>query len=118
MTKIKFVFNINGKKVTKEPKEAIAILRKDYAEIKELCDNIAKDLITGAQLLETIEGLIVEAKKALTSAKEEKPAKVTPKKRGRPAKVVAPAPKKRGRPAKAVSPVKKIKKAIKTRKAK
>lgn len=33
MTKNKFIFNIDGKEVVKEPKEALKILKKDYEDI-------------------------------------------------------------------------------------
>lgn len=126
MTKTKFIFNINGKRVEKQPKEALAIYKKDKKDIKAICDNTAKDLMAGIELLKLLDGFIEKAKQAIkgTPAKKRgRPAKKTTiekpvaKKRGRPAKVVAPAPKKSGRPAK-VNPVKKIKKAIKARKAK
>ena len=137
MTKTKFIFNINGKRVEKEPKEALAIYKKDKKDIKAICDNTAKDLMAGIELLKLLDSLIEKATQAIkgTPAKKRgRPAKKTAvvsknggkpskiekpvaKKRGRPAKVVAPAPKKRGRPAK-VNPVKKIKRAIKARKAK
>lgn len=112
MTKTKFVFNIDGKKVTKTPAEAIEILQNDRKEISDICDSHVRDLAKGIELLAVIDSLIEEAEKSIKEPASKKEAKPTAKKRGRPAKVVAPAPKKRGRPAK-VNTIKQIKKSIK-----
>ena len=108
MTKIKFVFNIDGKRVEKEPKEALKIYKRDYKEGKELCSKISSDLIVALDLLRSLEVLMEEAKKAM------KEPTVVSKKGTKPSKIEKPAKK-----AVKANPVKKIKKAIKSkRKAK
>lgn len=112
MTKIKFVFNIDGKRVEKEPKEALKIYKRDYKEGKELCSKISSDLIVALDLLRNLETLMEEAKKAMKEPSK-KPAVVS-KKGTKPSKIEKPAKK-----AVKANPVKKIKKAIKSkRKAK
>ena len=115
MTKIKFVFNINGKRVEKEPKDALKIYKRDYKEGKELCSKIARDLMVGLDLLRNLEVLMDEAKKSMKKpVKTEKKSTVVSKKGTKPSKIEKPAKK-----AVKTNPVKKIKKAIKSkRKAK
>lgn len=115
MTKTKFVFNIDGKKVEKEPKEALKIYKRDYKEGKELCSKISSDLIVALDLLRNLEVLMEEAKKAMKKpVKTEKKPAVVSKKGTKPSKIEKPAKK-----AVKANPVKKIKKEIKSkRKAK
>mgnify|MGYP003470978333 CR=1 FL=1 len=111
MTKNKFVFNIDGKEVVKEPKKALKILKKDYEDIQTICIDTTENLLTGIQLLNSIENLNEMAKEDIKNSK--KPA-VASKKDAKPSKVEKPAKK----PVKA-NPVKKAKKVIKSkRKAK
>lgn len=115
MTKNKFVFNIDGKKVEKEPKEALKIYKRDYKEGKALCAKISSDLIVALDLLNNLEVLMEEAKKAMKEpVKTEKKPAVVSKKGTKPSKVEKPAKK-----AVKANPVKKVKKVIKSkRKAK
>lgn len=112
MTKNKFVFNIDGKEVAKEPKEALKILKKDYEDIQTICIDTTENLLTGIQLLNAIENLIETAKEDIKKASK-KPAVVS-KKGTKPSKVEKPAKK-----VVKANPVKKTKKVIKSkRKAK
>lgn len=115
MTKIKFVFNIDGKRVEKEPKEALKQYKKDYAEVKSVCEKVASDLAAGLTLLETIEKLAEEAREAMKKpVRTKKKPTVVSKKGTKPSKIEKPAKK-----AVKANPVKKIKKTIKSkRKAK
>ena len=112
MTKSKFVFNIDGKEVVKGPKEALKILKKDYEDLKSACAVKAREWFEGLELLETIKALMEAAKEDIKKASK-KPAVVS-KKGTKPSKIEKPAKK-----AVKANPVKKIKKAIKSkRKAK
>lgn len=112
MTKNKFVFNIDGKEVVKEPKDALKILKKDYKDLQDICINKARDLGEGIELLKTIKFLMETAKEDIK--KVSKKSAVVSKKGAKPSKVEKPAKK-----AVKANPVKKIKKAIKSkRKAK
>lgn len=112
MTKNKFVFNIDGKKVVKEPKEALKIFKKDYEDIQKICSDTVENLLIGNQLLNSIENLIEIAKEDIKKASKKTAA--TSKKGTKPSKVEKPAKK-----AVKANPVKKAKKVIKSkRKAK
>lgn len=112
MTKNKFVFNIDGKKVVKEPKEAFKILEKDYKDLQDCCINTIEDLLEGLKLLETIKILMEAAKEDIK--KDSKKTTATSKKNSKPSKVEKSAKK-----TVKTNPIKKIKKTIKSkRKAK
>ena len=112
MTKNKFVFNIDGKKVVKEPKEAFKILEKDYKDLQDCCINMIEDLLEGLKLLEIIKNLMETAKEDIK--KDSKKTTATSKKGTKAAKVEKPTKK-----AVKANPIKKIKKVIKSkRKAK
>ncbi|MEE1282373.1 MAG: hypothetical protein UHK60_09020 [Acutalibacteraceae bacterium] len=111
MTKNKFIFNIDGKEVVKEPKEALKMLKKDCEDIQKICIDTTENLLTGIQLLNVIEGLIEAAKEDIKNSKK---TAVVSKKGTKPSKVEKPAKK-----VVKANPVKKAKKVIKSkRKAK
>ena len=111
MTKNKFIFNIDGKEVVKEPKGALKIFEKNYKDLQKICIDTTEDLLTGIKLLNTIKTLIETTKEDIKNSKK---TTVVSKKGTKPSKIEKPAKK-----AVKTNPVKKVKKTIKSkRKAK